>query len=232
LALAKAQHDALASEKDAAIHSANDLQLQLNAQAETLHQAQAVRDQQAEQLKVSQEEADLTILQLHQVQEELERYFLRSREQEDLTAQLQTKDQALQTAEAKATELTKQLQRVNQEFYSLQQRLDQLSKSQNDLTAQLQIKDQALQAAEARAADITKQHQKRSQELEIANMNMKETQEEAELTLVQLHQVQEELEHYFLRSRAGDELTQAQAHEHARAMNLLGRMIRLQATGL
>ena len=134
-------------------------------------------------LKRSQDEAELTLLQLQQVQEELERYFLTSLKQEDLAVQLQTKDQILKTAEA-------------------------------------------------RAADITKQHLKCSQELEIVNKRMKETQEEAELTLLQLNQVQEELEHYFLRSRAGDELTQAHTHEQARAMNLLGRMIRLQATDL
>jgi hypothetical protein len=56
-----------------------------------------------------------------------------------------------------------------------------------------------------------------------------EVQEENQATLQQLHQVQEELEHYFLRASAGDKLCQAQAQENTRAMGLLGRMIRLQA---
>ncbi|MCP9901328.1 hypothetical protein KBZ09_11970, partial [Cyanobium sp. Cruz CV11-17] len=90
----------------------------------------------------------------------------------------------------------------------------------------------ALQAASASNSDLSNQLQERSQELETANKKLTEAQGEAELTLLRLNQVQEELEKYFLRSRAGDELSQAQALENARAMGLLGRMIRLQAPGL
>ncbi|MEB3262368.1 MAG: hypothetical protein VKK94_05345 [Cyanobacteriota bacterium] len=53
----------------------------------------------------------------------------------------------------------------------------------------------------------------------------KEASEEAELTLLQLHQVQEELEHYFLRSRAADELAQAQAQQLQRAQAVLARLL-------
>ena len=45
-------------------------------------------------------------------------------------------------------------------------------------------------------------------QLKAAQAETKEAREEAELTLLQLHQVQEELEHYFLDSRSKDELLQ------------------------
>ena len=43
---------------------------------------------------------------------------------------------------------------------------------------------------------------------EAAQAETKEAREEAELTLLQLHQVQEELEHYFLDSQSKEELLQ------------------------
>jgi chromosome segregation ATPase len=280
LAQLNTEHDGLVKKKDAALQDADNLKQQLQRRLQELEAANEV-------IKESSEEADLTLLQLHQVQEELEQYFLRSREQVELTAQLQTKvdtlatekdaathrakdlkqqvtahaevlqqahntrdqqaalikslqddlaqskeqHQALQAAQDKCSDITNQLQQRNQELLTLQQRCDQLSMSQNDLSAQLQSKDQALQAASASTSDLGNQLQKRGEELETANKNLTEAQQEAESTLLQLHQVQEELEQYFLRSRAGDELSQAQAQENARAMGLLARMIHLQANG-
>ena len=49
--------------------------------------------------------------------------------------------------------------------------------------------------------------------------------EEAELTLLQLHQVQEELEHYFLKSKSSDELAEAQSQQLSRSQSLLSRLI-------
>ena len=54
----------------------------------------------------------------------------------------------------------------------------------------------------------------------------------AELTQLQLHQVQKELEQYFLHSRSSDQLVAAQAEQNGRAFSLLGRMLQLtSATG-
>ena len=49
------------------------------------------------------------------------------------------------------------------------------------------------------------------------------------MLLLQLHQVQEELEHYFLSSRSSDQLVEAQAEQNTRALAMIGRMLRLQA---
>ena len=46
------------------------------------------------------------------------------------------------------------------------------------------------------------------EQLKAAQAESKDAREEAELTLLQLHQVQEELEHYFLDSRSKEELLQ------------------------
>ena len=54
---------------------------------------------------------------------------------------------------------------------------------------------------------------------------LKQSQEEAELTLMQLHQVQEELEHYFLRSRSQDELLRKHTEQQRRAEKLIASLL-------
>ena len=214
-----AQLDAFASEKDSAIQTATE----------------------------AQGEAELTLLHLHQVQEELQHYVLHSRagdelshaQAQQLAAQLETLQQAHSVKDQQAV----QLKRLQDDLAQSKAQLDAFASEKDSaiqtaddlkqqLAAQLRSKDQALQAASASNSDLSNQLQERSQELETANKKLTEAQGEAELTLLRLNQVQEELEKYFLRSRAGDELSQAQALENARAMGLLGRMIRLQAPGL
>ena len=51
-----------------------------------------------------------------------------------------------------------------------------------------------------------------------------QAREEAETTFKQLHQTQEELEHYFLEARAGDQLVQAQLEQLQRAQSLMLRL--------
>ena len=57
----------------------------------------------------------------------------------------------------------------------------------------------------------------------------KDSSEENEVILLQLHQVQEELEHYFLRSRDEDELAAAQQNQLSRAQTLMGRLLPVAA---
>jgi hypothetical protein len=64
----------------------------------------------------------------------------------------------------------------------------------------------------------------RDQLSEALENQLSEAREEAELTLLQLHQAQEELEHYFLKARAGDQLAQAQMEQLQRAQSLLVRL--------
>ena len=64
------------------------------------------------------------------------------------------------------------------------------------------------------------------QQLHNRDRDLQQTRDEAELTLLQLHQVQEELERYFLQSRAGSQLVEAQADQLNRAKRLLSKLSR------
>ena len=172
----------------------------------------------SEALRVNQLFAELEVAEQHSLQE-------LQQAQQDRDEQVAR----VKALEAEVVNRMAQLDAFASEKDSAIQTADDLKQQ---LAAQLRSKDQALQAASASNSDLSNQLQERSQELETANKKLTEAQGEAELTLLRLNQVQEELEKYFLRSRAGDELSQAQALENARAMGLLGRMIRLQAPGL
>ena len=66
-------------------------------------------------------------------------------------------------------------------------------------------------------------------QLEAAQKKGSKTSEEAKLMLLQLHQVQEELEHYFLKSRAVDQLAEAQQRQLSRAKMLMSRLLPVEA---
>ena len=126
----------------------------------------------------AREEAELTLLQLHQVQEELEHYFLQS------------------------TEQAKQLETLKQEH---SQALAQAHQARDEALRQAEVLQSALSQRtaerDAAAHQLETLKQEHSQALAQAQQDTTEAREEAELTLLQLHQVQEELEHYFLLSR-------------------------------
>ena len=72
-------------------------------------------------------------------------------------------------------------------------------------------------------ADLKNVLDEREEQLKTAQQDAKDAREEAELTLLQLHQVQEELEHYFLLSREQDSLLQTHAIQQKRVQKLLNK---------
>lgn len=115
--------------------------------------------------KTSKEENELLLLQLHQVQEELERSFLKLKDYEKQTKELN---------EAK----------VQQDKSHQQQKLElEKAKKAN------QAHNEQLKKLKSENTKLSKENAEK----------IKETEEENELLLLQLHQVQEELEHYFLK---------------------------------
>jgi len=66
------------------------------------------------------------------------------------------------------------------------------------------------------------------QQLKDAQSETKDAREEAELTLLQLHQVQEELEHYFLLSREQNALLDGHTDQQKRVQKLLNIVISAQ----
>jgi hypothetical protein len=171
------------------IEGANRLLKQERVQSRTaLEQEQA---QWHKQRQDAQEESELLLAQLHQVQEELEKHFLTSHEaQEKIKAETAAKQDALNklAAEQKSSG-------------ALQKQKDALSAAQQEAIAgnkglQEELKKQLLLTKEA--GDKTKAEITAKQAALAENKGL---QEESDLLLAQLHQVQEELEKYYLQHK-------------------------------
>ena len=104
---------------------------------------------------------------------------------------------------------------LKQQLAAQSETLQQIKETRDEQAARVQVVEGELAALKSERDD--------------ALGNVREAREEAELTLLQLHQVQEELEHYFQISRSSDQLVEAQAKQNIRAVALIGRMLRLQA---
>ena len=133
-------------------------------------------------LKSSTQENELLLLQLHQVQEELEHYFLKGAELQSL---LDGHIEAKATSDQEKLTLIEQCDALNHDLATINQQ----SQSQSQLSSEQQKQqiDTLIQSAENHT-----QHQ------QITESHLQASTQENELLLLQLHQVQEELEHYFL----------------------------------
>ncbi|MBK1654660.1 hypothetical protein CKO29_08065 [Allochromatium vinosum] len=139
------------------------------------------------------EENELLLLQLHQVQEELESQFLQSKQQ-------------VETLSAEKAALAKDKEALTRDKVSLTAARDEQSKLAAERGAELKRLQERLSALEAKhtALETSRQQLEASQkQLETSHKTLeathKDTVEENELLLLQLHQVQEELEQYFLK---------------------------------
>jgi Asp/Glu/hydantoin racemase len=142
---------------------------------------------------------------------------------DQLEQQLHNRDRDLQHTQDEAGLTLLQLHQVQEELEQLfltdrqkQQLLDSRSDELQSLQAHIQALEQELQP----------KLDQLEQQLHNRDRDLQQTREEAELTLLQLHQVQEELERYFLQSRAGSQLVEAQADQLNRAKRLLSKLSR------
>ncbi|NQZ03472.1 hypothetical protein [Idiomarina sp.] len=126
-----------------------------------------------EQLEAQQEECDLLLLQLQQVQEELEHVF----------AQAKAKTDCLTDRASSVQTLEQRLEKVEGEYQASLQQLEQL---QSKL---IELQDRKVAEVEE---GVGESH----------NDELDEIKQENELLLLQLQQVQEELEHYFVHAKA------------------------------
>jgi chemotaxis protein histidine kinase CheA len=155
----------------------------VQAGAQQLKALQARLDQAEAQGKAALAENELMLLQLHQVQEELEQQYLQCR--------------------AFETELAARVPAA--ELQAAQKALTQ-AKAASDQTAaervvQIQQLTQARDQQAKLAAEQTKLAADRQAKLDQYDKQLKVSAQENELMLLQLHQVQEELEHYYLECR-------------------------------
>jgi|GEM_PF-1031212 len=203
-----------------------DNQHQLDSQTQELAQqanvVQSERDA-AENLSSHQqelqEENELLLLQLHKVQEELEALFLQheatkktgAAKEKDLQAQLSQAvkardDQARLVSEKQiqVATLIKERDAQGRLAGERQVQVTALIKARDEQTKLAMERQQQAEKARSEVANLqaqlkaAKDNQVPAQALKDFESKLKESSEENELMLLQLHQVQEELEHYFL----------------------------------
>ena len=146
----------------------------LAAEQSRKNELQVLLQQSSQKHQESTEENELLLTQLHQVQEELERHYLDG----------QKLKQSLEAAQAQA----KQLPTVQAELKKTQETLKITQDKANELP---KVQEKLKEAQAALQAAKTQKAAAPSQELK----------EENELLLLQLHQVQEELERYYLENQ-------------------------------
>ncbi len=177
-------------------HELEALRQQLEPHLAELEQSLASRDT---ELREAREAAELTLQQLHQqVQEERELLSLADLE----------KQRHLESVVRDLEEL-RQSKTAMESAHELAQ------------AAQQRVHEQELEALrqqlEPHLAEL-------EQSLASRDTELREAREAAELTLQQIHQVQEELEHSFLKTRASEQLAQAQMEQLQRAQGLMTRL--------
>lgn len=163
----------------------------------------------------ARQENELLLVQLHQVQEELERHFLEHQNVVERNAEsAATLQRELDASNARKAVIEKERADALAAVATAKRTTDDLSEKlaqfettvgtlKKELDAAKINKAAEKEKAEALAALATAKKELGTvrqgiQQLETEQRNAKEAQQENELLLVQLHQVQEELEHYFL----------------------------------
>ncbi|NDA64009.1 MAG: hypothetical protein EBX50_18575 [Chitinophagia bacterium] len=139
----------------------------------------------------------------------------------DVIAQVATLEQQVQSRTNELQEAREEAERTRSQLHQVQEELEQLCLADRQKQKLLDIRNQEFddleQQLRPQVATLEQQLQSRTNELQ-------EAREEAELTLLQLHQVQEEQEHWFLQSRAGSQLVEAQAEQLGRAKRLMAKL--------
>ncbi len=165
------------------------------------HQAQLTQTRHSQEKleatnKETAQENELLLLQLHQVQEELEAIFLQKQQLEQAQTEHKTKLKQLQQEVNEARQKTqieeKRCKRLADEKQQLRKQIEQLT---NEGATNKHIEEKRCKRLADEQQQLRTQIEQRTKE-DAAN---KEAEQENELLLLQLHQVQEELEHYFLK---------------------------------
>jgi DNA repair exonuclease SbcCD ATPase subunit len=138
----------------------------------------------------------------------------------NLEQQVRTRDKQLQSTCENAEITLFQLNEIQEELEQLflvdhqkQQLLDNSTQELQNLQGELEALQQELQLKDA---NLEKQ-------LQIRDRELREARDDSELTLLQLHQVQEELERYFMQTRAQSQLVEAQTDQLNRTKRVLAK---------
>lgn len=202
------------------------LEQQISQNALLLEQSKnSMNAEQKAQIERAEQENTLLISQLHQVQEELEKYYLQNQktaeqlksveaQKQQLQAQIDAKAKlegelnslkdAKQKAEQLASEQKKQAetlaqnkQKVESELASLKDAKQKAENLANEQKNKLQAETDAKKKLESEIANLREAKQKADEKAKVSN----NAKQENELLISQLHQVQEELERYYLENQ-------------------------------
>lgn len=181
-ALAK-KHQALEQKLEERDQSLEDALLQVK-------ELTALNKKEAKVQKEQKEENDLLLAQLHQVQEELEKYFLENKTAQDQIAQLK-KDVSAQNEKSKGLEA------------DLKAKLSETEKKLSEANKLIKAEgDAKVNAAQKQKAELEKKLAEASAKVADTSSQTADLQSENDLLLAQLHQVQEELEKYYLMNKS------------------------------
>ena len=140
---------------------------------------------------------------------------------EELRKQLEVKGGELEKVVGERDARAKEKGEAQQAVEELSRQLDEkgvaLQKMVGERDARAEEKGEAQQAVE----DLKKQLQQASESLMQMELQVKDSSVEADLTMLQLHQVQEELEHYFLLSRKQSAMLNSSSQLYKKAETLL-----------
>jgi len=143
-----------------------------------------------------------------------------ARENEILLSRLDQTQEELEAAASESESRKCQIEELRTVKAKLDQELSAFAARSNELQKEVQTLTQARDEQAALAARNEAERKTRTEALEAAQVKLKEAEQENELLFLQLHQVQEELEHYFLKHQdAQRELAEA----HARWDRMLRR---------
>ena len=186
------------------------------------NELQVLLQQSSQKHQESTEENELLLTQLHQVQEELERHYLdgqklkqsleaaqaQAKQLPTVQAELKKTQETLKTAQGKANELPK-IQEKLKEIQTALQTAQAQAKQLPTVQAELKKTQETLKITQDKANELPKVQEKlkeaqaalQAAKTQKAAAPSQELKEENELLLLQLHQVQEELERYYLENQ-------------------------------
>lgn len=139
-------------------------------------------------LNKSSKENELLLMQLHQVQEELEAVFLKNE-----TAQKQ-----VEAFQQKIAELSQECDNQGRLLIQCQSQIETLNSEKAALTLAREEHEKLQGQQELRIETLVNDLAASKKMASEQQAKLKDVEQENELLLLQLHQVQEELEHYFL----------------------------------
>jgi hypothetical protein len=209
-------HQQVQEERERHSMAEGEMQLQFEAGVRDLEELRRIKTAQ----ESANEQANSAQASAHE--QELEALRQRLEPQlAELEQRLISRDTELREAREAAELSLLQLHQVQEElehyFLADAEKQRQLEDRVRDLEDLRRLKTAQESAHELAKAEL-------EQGLASRDTQLRQAREEAEMTFEQLHQAQEELEHYFLKARAGDQLAQSQMEQLQRAQSLMVRL--------